>query len=183
MEIPDSEWQEILSIRTKQQAKRERLTQEAMLPLFVPSTNPVDHKLQHKVEIFFDGGCHGNPGQKYGSYETKLDGRKVGGKTRVDFGFGTSCEAEWDSLILALKRLEAGLTYLKITPAQCELLIYTDSTIVRNRLMGQNKILKKYPRSAVMFELANQCLEVMRQFGHCDVTWKGRESNVQRFGH
>ena len=55
-----------------------------------------------KVEIYFDGGCLGNPGQKYGSFQVKLDGREIVKRSRVDFGFGTNNEAEFNALKLAL---------------------------------------------------------------------------------
>jgi hypothetical protein len=34
-----------------------------------------------------------------------------------------------------------------------------------------------------MFALANECLEIMNQFGKFEVIWKGRANNVERFGH
>jgi hypothetical protein len=55
-----------------------------------------------KAEIYFDGGCLGNPGQKYGSFQVKLDGTEVLKRSRVDFGFGTNNEAEFNALKLAL---------------------------------------------------------------------------------
>jgi len=63
------------------------------------------------------------------------------------------------------------------------LAIETDSTIVRNRLVVKNVIFKKYPSSQRMFALANECLEIMNQFGKFQVIWKGRANNVERFGH
>ena len=182
--IPDQEWNEVLSMEN---AYKTRLRRQSQLSLQTTlfnqqeKTSPIS--IKHKIEVYFDGGCHGNPGYKYGSYETYLDGKKVGEKNRVDFGLGTSNEAEWDSLLLALGRLKSELETTQVTPSQCELLIFTDSTMVKNRLLGKNKISKKYPRSAVMFELANKCLEVMRQFGRFNVVWERRDSNVARFGH
>ena len=63
------------------------------------------------------------------------------------------------------------------------LMIETDSTIVRNRLVVKNVIFKKYPSSQRMFALANECLENMKRFGKFQVHWQGRANNVQRFGH
>ena len=70
-----------------------------------------------------------------------------------------------------------------VDPKTLSLLIETDSMIVRNRLMVKNVIFKKYPSSERMFALATECLVIMRDFGSFDVVWKGRESNVERFGH
>ena len=43
-----------------------------------------------------------NPGQKYGSFQVKLDGKEILKRSRVDFGFGTNNEAEFNALKLAL---------------------------------------------------------------------------------
>ena len=136
-----------------------------------------------RVEIFFDGGCLGNPGEKYGSFQVLLDGREIIRRSRVKFGFGTNNEAEFNALKLALDEVSAWLhskgTGLKSLSLQVE----TDSTIVRNRLVVKNVIFKKYPSSQRMFALANECLEIMRQFGSFQVSWKGRAHNVEKFGH
>jgi len=47
----------------------------------------------------------------------------------------------------------------------------------------KNVILKKYPSSQRMFALATECLGNMNRFGKFDVVWRGREKNVERFGH
>jgi len=57
------------------------------------------------------------------------------------------------------------------------------SSVVRNRLVVKNVIFKKYPSSQRMFALANECLDIMNQFGKFQVIWKGRANNVERFGH
>ena len=136
-----------------------------------------------KVEIYFDGGCLGNPGQKYGSFQIKLDGKEIIKRSRVDFGFGTNNEAEFNALKLALD--EAMSWFLKngIELKSLSLIVETDSTIVRNRLVVKNVIFKKYPSSQRMFALANECLGIMNQFGKFVVIWKGRANNVERFGH
>ena len=41
----------------------------------VPKAAPLPVKTSGKAEIYFDGGCLGNPGQKYGSFQVKLDGK------------------------------------------------------------------------------------------------------------
>ena len=140
-------------------------------------------KTTGRVEIFFDGGCLGNPGQKYGSFQIKLNGQEILKRSRVDFGFGTNNEAEFNALKLALDEavrwFQSKATELK----SLSLVVETDSTIVRNRLVVKNVIFKKYPSSERMFALANECLGIMKQFGNFDVVWKGRTHNVERFGH
>ena len=140
-------------------------------------------KTDSRVEIFFDGGCLGNPGQKYGSFQVKLDGEEILKRSRVNFGFGTNNEAEFNALKLALDEAVRWFQSKAVDLKSLSLVIETDSTIVRNRLVVKNVIFKKYPSSQRMFALANECLEIMRQFGNFQVIWKGRAKNVERFGH
>jgi hypothetical protein len=87
-----------------------------------------------RVEIFFDGGCLGNPGQKYGSFQVLFDGKQIAGRNRVEFGHGTNNEAEFNSLKLALDEAVAWLETKGIDLNTLSLAIETDSMIVRNRL-------------------------------------------------
>lgn len=136
-----------------------------------------------RLEIHFDGGCLGNPGRKYGSFQVLFEGKKVAGRARVEFGHGTNNEAEFNALKLGLDEAMAWLQANGVAAKTLSLLIETDSMIVRNRLMVKNVIFKKYPSSQRMFVLASECLVIMQEFGSFDVVWKGRESNVERFGH
>jgi len=172
--VPDSKWDEILKL------KQPKPKPDNQLSLFAPASVVAP---THKIEVYFDGGCHGNPGLKYGSFEILLDGRQIAGRSRVDFGHGTNNEAEFDALQMGLDELAAHCSKTGLEPSQCSLMVETDSTIVKNRLVKKNVIMKKYPRSAVMFAMATRCLEVMKKFGSYDVTWKRRDANVERFGH
>jgi hypothetical protein len=69
-----------------------------------PRVKPQPVTTTGMVEIFFDGGCLGNPGQKYGSFQVLFDGKQVVGRNRVEFGHGTNNEAEFNSLKLALDK-------------------------------------------------------------------------------
>ena len=148
-----------------------------------PKAAPHPVRVSGQVEIYFDGGCLGNPGQKYGSFQIKLDGKEIIKRSRVDFGFGTNNEAEFNALKLALDEAAGWFQKHPIELKSLSLAIETDSTIVRNRLVVKNAIFKKYPSSQRMFALANECLGIMNQFGKFQVIWKGRANNVERFGH
>ena len=148
-----------------------------------PKVEPLAVKTSGKVEIFFDGGCLGNPGQKYGSFQVLLDGKQIASRNRVDFGHGTNNEAEFNSLKLALDEAVEWFRSNAVDLETLSLAVETDSTVVKNRLMVKNVIFKKYPSSQRMFALANECLGIMKQFGKFDVLWRGREYNVERFGH
>ena len=145
------------------------------------ASHPV--RTMSRAEIYFDGGCLGNPGQKYGSFQVKLDGKEIVKRSRVNFGFGTNNEAEFNALKLALDEAVRSFQEKAIELKSLSLVIETDSTIVRNRLVVKNVIFKKYPSSQRMFALASECLGVMNQFGKFQVIWKGRANNVERFGH
>lgn len=149
----------------------------------VPKSASQPIKVSGEVEIYFDGGCLGNPGQKYGSFQIKLDGKEIIKRSRVNFGFGTNNEAEFNALKLALDEAVGWFQKKTVELKSLSLVIETDSTIVRNRLVVKNVIFKKYPSSQRMFALANECLEIMNQFGKFQVIWKGRANNVERFGH
>jgi len=143
---------------------------------------PVDYA----VTVRFDGGCLGNPGKKYGSYRIEDDFVVVAQKSRFDLGFGTNNEAEFEALIRALQNLREIFHRTGVNFATTRVRVLTDSMIVRNRLMGSNKVHKKAEyrvRSEAMFNLANQCLELLRGFHSFIVEWQGREGNVKVFGH
>jgi ribonuclease HI len=148
-----------------------------------PKVKPQPFVNAGRVEIFFDGGCLGNPGQKYGSFQVLFDGKPVASRDRVQFGHGTNNEAEFNSLKLALDEAVAWLEAKGIDLKTLLMAIETDSMIVRNRLVVKNVIFKKYPSSQRMFTLATECLGIMNRFRKFDVVWKGRINNVERFGH
>lgn len=165
--------------------RRDESKGEYQLSLFCGAPKPAPKPVAKftKAEIYFDGGCLGNPGQKYGSFQVKLDGKEILKRSRVKFGFGTNNEAEFNALKMALEESARSFREKAVELKSLSLVIETDSTIVRNRLVVKNVIFKKYPSSQRMFALANECLEIMRQFGQFQVIWKGRSNNVERFGH
>ena len=112
----------------------------------VPKAAPLPVKTSGKAEIYFDGGCLGNPGQKYGSFQVKLDGKEIVKRSRVNFGFGTNNEAEFNALKLALDEAMRLFQEKAVELKSLSLVIETDSTIVRNRLVVKNVVFKKIPK-------------------------------------
>lgn len=163
----------------------ERKCEYQTMSLFgeVPKAASQPFKISGEAEIYFDGGCLGNPGQKYGSFQVKLDGKEIVKRSRVNFGFGTNNEAEFNALKLALDEAARLFQEKAVELKSLSLVIETDSTIVRNRLVVKNVVFKKHPSSQRMFALANECLGIMNRFGKFQVIWKGRVNNVERFGH
>lgn len=140
----------------------------------------------HHFQIYFDGGCSPNPGEKYGSYEVVFDDRSIQKAERIAFGYGTNNEAEFDALTAALRFVANYANETELRLNVCAMKIFTDSAIVRNRVGGRNKIHSKpawKEASARMFEYASRILEFKPLFNSFTIEWRGREHNVERFGH
>jgi ribonuclease HI len=138
------------------------------------------------IKIYFDGGCSPNPGNKYGSHEVLIEGGWRFKADREAFGHGTNNEAEFNALQSAINKISKAAAAGFIEPKNHCVMIETDSVIVRNRLMGKNKIHKKLEwrtASERMFNLAEAALKTLREFSYFEVIWKRRDSNVARFGH
>lgn len=135
------------------------------------------------IEIHFDGGCRPtNPGNKYGSFEVQLDKKQVCLVSRMELGWGTSNEAEFDILIEALRWTFKQLCLGGFSPSLYEIRLFTDSTIVANRIKNRNCQGKSEPAKR-MGNLTRQCLAKLGVFGLWSIQWNGRASNVERFGH
>ena len=150
------------------------------------STKPYETKSFSVMEVFFDGGCSPNPGQKYGSFEVWFNGEKVRGLKRVQFGHGTNNEAEWNALELALEHAHVWLVLQGMLPETFQIKVETDSKNVQYRLVSKNRIHRKQEYQSAserMFNLASACLDRLKKFGAFTVEWKRRDANVERFGH
>jgi ribonuclease HI len=135
------------------------------------------------ITIYFDGGCRPtNPGNKYGSYEVTLAGKQIGAVNRQELGWGTNNEAEFEILILALNWTVKQLLAEELCPSDFRVVVVTDSTIVRNRINGQNKT-NKGEAQRRMFSRNAGCLKWLRMFSSFTAEWRSRFENVARFGH
>jgi ribonuclease HI len=136
-----------------------------------------------QITIHFDGGCGPtNPGNKYGSYEVQISGKTGLVAKYKQFGWGTNNEAEFETLIAALERTRTYLIDAELPAAAFEVELFTDSTIVQNRIAGRNRTKKSEPQSR-MFELNARCLEILILFKGFKIQWNPRSANVERFGH
>nr|MBA2470114.1 ribonuclease HI family protein [Chloroflexia bacterium] len=88
-------------------------------------------------EIVFDGGALGNPGKGYGSYEITSAGGVIRHQ-REDYGDNvTNNQAEYQTLIEALKWLERDLG---AQAATTRVIVNGDSLLVLNQLLGKWKV-------------------------------------------
>lgn len=139
--------------------------------------------IMQTIQIHFDGGCRPtNPGNKYGSYEIVLDGTSIKTESELELGKGTNNEAEFEILIQALTWCLGSLKDYGYPPERYALELFTDSTIVSNRINGRNRSRQDGAQQR-MFALSEWCLSLMKQFGRHKIQWVSRERNVERFGH
>ena len=136
-----------------------------------------------QITIYFDGGARPtNPGNKYGSFEVQLEGRTVFKASRIELGYGTSNEAEYDTLNSALKWTHENLMVAGLPMIKYSATVYTDSTVVHGRISSRSTK-GKGEAAARMIALSKQCLARLAYFGHWQIVWQGRQGNVDRFGH
>lgn len=129
--------------------------------------------------IVFDGGSRGNPGQGYGSYAiTRLqDGASR--LERLEFGGGyTNNEAEYDTLIAALKDLVHRIEEAGRQPNEFSLEIRGDSALVINQVQGRWKA-----KEARMAERRDRTRELLRRFGSVELKAQPRAESVRILGH
>jgi ribonuclease HI len=152
---------------------------------FSEKERKVRNKESMKSVIHFDGGCSPNPGAKYGSYSIQL-GEFYIERVRFDLGHGTNNEAEFESLLMALKELSKAAFKANVPHDTMSVSIFTDSTIVRNwlqRFERFNPSKCKNERRLAMSKLAAQCVEMLKYFQSFSIEWNSRDVNVQKFGH
>lgn len=172
----------------KQEARMLFNKQQQGFSLFVetPKGEAVEEPKQ-QATIRFDGGCGPtNPGNKYGSFCITLDATVISERNRFQFGHGTSNEAEFNALHLALEHLTDYCGKHGVARDSVSVEMLTDSTIVRNWIQRYDavKVAKiTEARRKVMAEHAAACLEQLRHFHSYEIEWNGREANVAVFGH
>lgn len=143
----------------------------------------------HLIEIYFDGGCKPtNPGNKYGSFQVwfKVPSRSkkqlLFTASRISLGWGTSNEAEFDSLIEALKWVTDNLAVAGLPASRFNLMMFTDSTILTRRLNLEITTSKSEAQQR-MTALSATCRSYLSNFKSWNVNWHNRHENVRRFGH
>ena len=137
-----------------------------------------DLAVEAPIRIVFDGGSRGNPGEGYGSFALDWPGtpREV-----VQLTFGdqaTNNEAEYDTLIAALKAVRDRIADLKIDPGLATLSIWGDSLLVCNQVRGEWAC--KEPRLQSRLETVN---DLLSNFGESQLHHHPREKSVEILGH
>jgi ribonuclease HI len=131
-----------------------------------------------ELNVVFDGGSRGNPGEGYGSYLVQSPGRKPVIK-RVEFGDNyTNNQAEYESLIACLQYIIERLTVTNRTSSQVALDIKSDSDLLVNQLQGNYKV-----KDAGVRQRHARALELLEEFGAWIITWHAREESARLLEH
>ena len=129
--------------------------------------------------ITCDGGSRGNgaTNQGYGSYVISTrDGQKE--ILRLDLGTATNNEAEYQTLIAALKDLGGRIQRADRAPSGYSLLAHTDSQLMVGQLTQSWKI-----KAANLRPLVDEAAALIQAFGRCDLVKVPRDEIVRVLGH
>lgn len=126
-----------------------------------------------ELQVVFDGGSRGNPGQGYGSFLVQAPGRKPVIK-RLEFGDNyTNNQAEYDSLIGSLNYIIERLNTTGRTPDQVQLDIKTDSDLVVNQILGTFKV-----KDAGLRKRHEQAADLLALFSDLAISLHPRDESV-----
>ena len=129
--------------------------------------------------VVVDGGSRGNgaANEGYGSYVLSTrDGRKE--TIRLDLGMATNNEAEYQTLIAALKDLVGRIQRADRAPSGYSLLAHTDSQLMVGQLTQGWKV-----KAANLRPLVDDATGLMKAFGRCDLVKVPRTEIVRVLGH
>jgi ribonuclease HI len=125
--------------------------------------------------LVFDGGSHGNPGNGYGSFAI-FEGSRPAGVHRLDFpGSLTNNEAEYQTLVGALRHLQ---DLLGERAATATLEVRGDSALVLQQVLGHWKA-----KDDRMRTLRDDVRGLLRRFQHFRLVQQPREDTVKVLGH
>lgn len=132
------------------------------------------------VRLTFDGGSRGNPGPAYGSFRVRGAGAAdaLQALRRLRFRHGTNNEAEYWSLLEALRWTldEAGRK--RLPTGELDLNVQGDSLLVIRQLQGEWKA-----RDGRMRRLRDEAAQLLARFGKVRLEHRPRSKSVAEFGH
>ncbi len=131
-----------------------------------------------KYSIVFDGGSRGNPGPAYGSFHIEPADDQAGETVRLSFRDGTNNEAEYWTLIQAVRTLLTQLEEEKTDPVSISIEIRGDSRLVIHQVGGRWKA--KNPR---MRALRDEALHLLQQFGSVRLVHQPRRETYRLLRH
>ncbi len=130
------------------------------------------------LQIVFDGGSRGNPGQGYGSFVILAPGRKPHLVQNEYKGLMTNNEAEYETLLEALRYVLQTLEGGKRDPKRYALDIRGDSELLIKQMTGEYRT-----KQAALRTRGEEAHRLLRRFGEWHLTWHPREESVALLGH
>ena len=134
---------------------------------------------EHDYLILSDGSSQGNgaANRGFGSYHlASRDGRKQ--TVRLDLGTATNNEAEYRTLIAALKDLIGRIQKAGRSPASYSLLAYTDSQLMVGQITQGWQV-----KAANLRPLIDEAKSRLKAFGRADLVKVPRDEIVRVLGH
>ncbi len=129
--------------------------------------------------IIFDGGSRGNPGEGYGSYEVTAVRTGKSRVERLNFGDNmTNNEAEYETLIGALRTLAERIEAAGKSPATYVLDIRGDSQLVLYQVLGKWKA-----KDVRMATYRDSVRRLLQKFKGYTLTHHDRSKSVAALGH
>lgn len=142
---------------------------------FGGESHPPLNDPEFDYKIVFDGGAIGNPGKGYGSFEVSSRDQVVY-RGREDYvGRITNNQAEYMTLIHALRWLAE---HLGSTASTTSVEVWGDSQLVINQLTGSWKV-----RNTGLLPLVREAQSERGRFGQTRLRWHPRALSVARLGH
>ncbi len=135
-------------------------------------------KALQPLQVVFDGGSKGNPGQGYGSFHIQAPGRRPQLVRKEYPGRMTNNEAEYATLREALRHILQALDEGGRDPASYELDVRGDSELLVKQLTGEYKT-----KNATLRQEGEEIHRLLRRFGKWHLTWHPREESVALLGH
>jgi ribonuclease HI len=137
-------------------------------------------KASGTIRLTFDGGSRGNPGEAYGSFRVVARGaaRELETRQRLTFPRGTNNEAEYWTLIAALRWTIREARSRRLPLNLMRLHILGDSLLVIRQLQGEWKA-----RDRRMRALRDEAAALLGEFGASDLQHRPRRKSVAEFGH
>lgn len=165
-------------------AARREIPQDAPAPPSAPKqlglvSRPARSPVSAHYVLVFDGGSKGNPGWGYGSYALTRVQDGAQRLERLELGDEyTNNEAEYDTLIHALRDLIGRIEGAGRKPEEFALEVRGDSALVINQVRGDWKA--KEPR---MRDRRDVCVRLLQRFGNVQLKTQPREESVRILGH